>query len=186
MAILKHLVNEKQGIRENIEEQFFEFYVKGYTQTINKVNIQSNYALLFSDAAMIQKKVARHQIKQEYIYPFGTWQDSVTRIELVSERDNKKDPYAIQVIAHHPFNILDDNYKKFQHLLLGYVPQSISRIVFNSLDQVKDGIILKVCQIHGRKYYSAKVALRWKPAPRQEDIMMMDLLADLIEDIEEG
>lgn len=183
-GILRDLCSEvdKRGIRENLEEQYFEFYVAGYTKTCKNVSVQPNHVLLFNDAFELQKR-SHSKLEQEYLFPFGQ-RNPMTTVELVPQPDNAYDSNALIVVASHPMNILEyedgTNTKKSQ-LILGYVPAKISRIVSHNLHKLKSGWIKKVRTVHNQKTCSTKIAIPWQPAPREEDLLMMDQLADLVE-----
>lgn len=182
MGILQHLIDEKKGIRENVEEQYFEFYVAGYTKKWGQIPLQPNHALLFSDAWAVHKRPGV-QMEAEYTFPFG-YQEPVSNVELRPEPTNKYDKNALLVVVHHPSNIeeyLEGTNLNTHELVLGYVPASISRIVRYSLDKIKPGWVKRVRQVHNKKHYSTKVAIPWVPGPNEEDLLMLEGLASLIE-----
>lgn len=181
-GILRDLQEEKKGIRENLEEQYFEFYIAGYTKVCQGVKVQPNHLLLYSDAYELIKKPGV-PMEDQYIFPFGD-KNHMTSVELVAEPDNPYDKHALVVIATHPHNVVEFDSGEntvTQQLILGYVPARISRLVSHNLHKLRKGWIKKVRRIHNGKNCSTKVAIPWQPEPRKEDLQMMDRLADLVD-----
>jgi len=179
-GIIKHLVDSKKGIRENFEDQYFEFYVAGYTKTCQGQPVQQHHARLFADAQMI---VDKPEELDKYLFPFG-FKKPITRVRLELEQTNQYDPNAVVVIAEHPFhieNFMQGNDNRVTDMILGYVPKHISRVVSHNLIRLDKGWVKKVRAIHGKKHCSTKVAIPWQVDALEEDLLFLDRLASVVE-----
>ena len=180
LMILGPLADEKKGIRENITDGYFEFYVAGYTKTCQGISVQSNHIYLYQRAIEYCRD---HNLPMpvtsdglpgpdEIMFPFGQnygeW-----KVILESEPTNPFDPDALIVKA---VNVPGERY-----FVLGYVPKSISRIVSHNLDRLKDGWIKRTRKIFKRTLYTTKVAFGWKHAPSTEDAIFFEHLVKMVE-----
>lgn len=174
-GILRDLVSEKKGIRENFEEQYFEFYVAAYTKVVKDQVVQQSHKDLYQDARRVLKCDP-----DDAQFPFG-FKDPISKIFLVPEPSNPYDPSALLVYVEHPNNIVEylQGEDTFTHRkLLGYVPKHISRIVSHNQHKLRPGWIKRV-RYMASQYCSTKVAIPWAPDPDEEDLIIFDRLANL-------
>lgn len=154
-GVLKELVDPEKGIREDLEEGYFEFYVKGYTQG----GRQQAHQLIYNDAAFFHGDYSKPV--DEIMFPFRR-DYNLHSINLVPEPTNKWDKHAIRVVAKYPTSIAkfiteDDN--TMYEMELGYVPKSISRIITHNLPRLQAGWVKRVRRIHDKKHFVTKVAI---------------------------
>jgi hypothetical protein len=177
-GILGHLVSEKQGIKENIEERYFEFYVVGYSQKCQGIHVQANHAMLFSDASKIfninNKVSLANNLLNQYVWPFGQYSRNITFAFLEPEPTNSYDSNALVVKIYYPLNF--DSYIKgesaaFTSYTLGYVPKRINKIILEKIDMIGKGWIKKVRSIHNYKHCVTKVAFPWQIDSSKDELL---------------
>ena len=184
MSFLSHLQDEKKGIRENLDEGYFEFYVAGYTKQCQGVYVQANHSLLLMEATRLAPCPALWMDKppdepNNYLWPFGYKSLEIIQIQLLPEKDNRYDPHAIVVKAFSPCAALPPV------LTLGYVPKKISRAISTNLDKIKPGWVKKVRLIHNGKHCSTKVAIPWVIGIEHLEKPLLDRVASVIKDLDE-
>jgi hypothetical protein len=184
MSILGDMVNEKKGIKENLDDNYFEFYVAGYTKQCEGVETQPNHALLYKGAisyAHMNNIALPMGQPDEYLFPFGKKND-VAKVLLIPEPNNPYDPNALKVKV--VVNKIWASDIPNQELYLGYVPKLISRIVSHNLENLADGWIKKVRTVFKGNKYTTKVAFPWIIPPGGDDAMFMDRLAQIAREID--
>lgn len=158
----------RQNIRENVEEQYLEFYVVGYTQTINNVNVQNTHRSIFQDARTLLDDSKDKKVEPlEYLWPFGDKNTKIVSVTLARELNNPEDSNATLVYVSMPLNIsqwiMGDNTTRVNGLL-GWVPLSISQQIAANFTRFKTGWIKKTKMIMKGKSVicTTKVAIPWK------------------------
>jgi len=185
MGVLRHLTDERKGIRENLEEQYFEFYVAGYTKTYKNLPVQANHALLYGMA--VKWCTDKSSQIDDVSFPFGR-SSSLIDISLEPEPDNQYDPNALIVRASAPLNLQEYLLgidKRRVDLILGYVPKAISRIVSHNLGRTENGWIKRVRKVARGKFCSTKIAIPWRPDPTEADRQFFNRILEIVAEIEE-
>ena len=153
-GFLEQLVNHSLNIDECPEENYFEFYVSGYTQAGRQFYHQHIYKLA---ATFNQSKSNVFDlIPDKILWPFTRDRHNII-INLVPEPDNKFDQYAIKVTT--KLYGIEAN----KDIVLGYVPKVISRIVFQNIDRINYGLIKETKVFYHTKAHRTKVAMFYEP-----------------------
>jgi len=179
-GLLGELANAKQGIKDNIDEGTFEFYIAGYTKSIGHENMQVNYkhaihTIVRSRSLAVPVVDFNNDVVS---YPLGRNGD-VFKILLESEPTNQYDKNATLVKGQFMPAILDDprrnsmSFLKVTPITLGYVPKHISRIVSHNYKIIQAGYLKKIKRVElsgGRTALSLKVIFPYATdADRDED-----------------